>query len=155
LEAPNSYYAVGTQLPHTPLVQAGATLEGFFARDTDEWVLNAQYLSANNGNNLPAYTTFNAGLVTHVRFGTLTLVATNLFGTHTGLFTYYQGVNPMPLAGGGTFAYATTPLPPRQWQLTWRIPWHQHVSPPPKPPAKPAAPRASAATTTPAATTKP
>jgi len=45
----------------------------------------------------------------------------------------------MPVVGGGTFAYATTPAQPRQWTFTWDIPWTQHISLPPKPSPTPAA----------------
>ena len=143
LEMPNSFYAVGTQVPHKPLVTAGALIDGVLTHSRLEWVANAQYTSINNGYNLPAFTIFTAGLVFKSDHGTFSLVETNMFGADTGLFTTYQGVNPLAVVGGGSFAYATNPAPPRQWLFTWRLPWNQHVSPPPKKskPATTAAPK--------------
>jgi hypothetical protein len=40
----------------------------------------------------------------------------------------------MPLQGGGTFAYATTPLPPRSFTVQYQVRWHQHQAPPKKKP---------------------
>jgi hypothetical protein len=127
--ADGSYYAVGAQLPHRPLHTAGITIDGVLSHSGLEWLLNGQFTSANNGNNLPGYTTYSAGMLFHARIGTLTVLESNIFGTHTGLFTTYQGVNPMPVQGGGYFAFATTPLPPRQITVEYRVTWHEHQSP--------------------------
>lgn len=127
LQVPGSYYGVGWQLPHRPLRTAGLTFDGLLTHGKIEWLANAQFTAINNAQDLPAYTTYNAGLVLQADIGTLTLMESNIFGTHSGLFTTYQGIYPMPVVGGGTFAFATTPLPPRQWQFTWDIPWHQRV----------------------------
>jgi hypothetical protein len=126
METTGSYYAVGRQLPHRPLRTAGLTLDGALPKSHLEWLANAQFTAINNGHDLPAYTMYSAGLVFDTHHGTLTLIEANVFGTRTGLFSTYQGVNPYPVVGGGTFAFASDPLPPRQWLLTWDIPWHQH-----------------------------
>ncbi|MEO6913240.1 MAG: hypothetical protein ABI182_04395, partial [Candidatus Baltobacteraceae bacterium] len=123
-----SYYGLGLQLPHKPLRRAGLTIDAIQPKSRVELLLNAQFTGLNNAGNLPAFTVYNAGLVFFPNVGTITLTESNLFGTHTGLFTQYAGVYPMPVVGGGTFSFATTPLPPRQWALTWRIPWSQHKS---------------------------
>lgn len=142
MEYPGSFYAPGVQLPKKPLMTAGLTLDGLLAHAKMEWLFNAQFLSSNNAYNQPAFTTYTAGLVLHVHPGSLTILDTNIFNTRSGLFTTYQGVNPRPVVGGGTFAYSTSPLPPRQWQVIWRIPWSQHISPPkPNPSAAVAAPK--------------
>jgi len=129
LDATGSYYAVGRQLPHRPLQTAGLTLDGILPKGHLEWLANAQYTSVNNNYYLPAYTMYSAGLVLDTHYGSLALIEANVFGTHAGLFSTYQNVNPMPVVGGGTFAFASDPLPPRQWLLTWNIPWRQHVAP--------------------------
>ena len=46
--------------------------------------------------------------------------AGNIFGAHTGLFTTYQGIDPLPTQGGGSFALATTPLQPRSFPFNTR-----------------------------------
>lgn len=138
LEAPNSFYAVGTQLPNRPLRSASLTFSGILTHAHLEWFANGLFTEANNGANLPAFTNYSAGLVFQSRRGMMTLVESNVFGTHAGLFSTYQGVHPMPVVGGGTFAYSTIPAQPRQWTFTWDIPWTQHVSPP-KPSPKPSA----------------
>jgi len=139
LAAPGSFYAIGTQLPNRPLRSASLTLSGLLVHAKLEWFANAQYNGINNQANLPPFTFFNAGLFFQSKHGTMTLVESNVFGTHAGLFSTYQGVHPMPVVGGGTFAYATTPAQPRQWTFTWDIPWTQHISLPPKPSPTPAA----------------
>ncbi|MDQ6929706.1 MAG: TonB-dependent receptor [Candidatus Eremiobacteraeota bacterium] len=133
-----SYYAIGRQLPNRPLRTAGLILDGVVPKKHIEWLVGAHFSDVNNPNNLPAYTVFNAGLVITPKFGgTVTFVESNIFGTHTGLFSSYQGINPRQLVGGGSFAYSTTPLPPRQWSATWRIPWQQKVVPQPSAAPKP------------------
>jgi hypothetical protein len=127
LQYPGSYYGVGLQLPHRPLRTAGVTVDGTVPKSSFEWLLNAQFTSINNTQNLPPYTLYNAGIVLQTQRGSITLLESNIFGTRTGLFSTYQGINPMPVIGGGTFAFATQPLPPRQWQITWDIPWHQKL----------------------------
>ncbi|MGZ3527410.1 MAG: carboxypeptidase regulatory-like domain-containing protein [Vulcanimicrobiaceae bacterium] len=130
VELPGAYYGVGNQLPHRPLRTAGLTIDGVMPKSKLEWLANAEFTGINNGHDLPAYTTFSAGLVFQTNIGSLTLLESNVFGTRSGLFSTYQGVNPIPVIGGGTFAFASDPLPPRQWLLTWDIPWHQRTSAP-------------------------
>jgi hypothetical protein len=130
LATPGSYFAPGAQLPRRPLHTASLILDHVIPKAGLEWLLNAQYTSANNGYNLPAYTVFNGGIVKRLSTGSLTLTVSNIFGTHTGLFTTYQGVSPMPVQGGGSFAFATSPLPPRSIVLQYQVKWRQHYVPP-------------------------
>lgn len=133
LAFPGSYFTVGTQLSHHPLRTVGTTLLAVLPRQRMEWVLNAQFTGANNWQNLPAYTIYNAGLLVQLQRGSLRFAEGNIFGTHTGLFSTYQGVNPMPVQGGGAFAIATTPLEPRSFTVQYDLHWQQH---PPRKPAK-------------------
>jgi len=134
LAAPGSFYAVGRQLPNRPLRSAGLTLDGTLTHANLEWLVNGQFIDVNNGANLPAFTVYTAGLVFKAHVGTMTLLETNVFGTHVGdHFETYQGINPMPVNGGGTFAFATFAAQPRQWTFTWRIPWTQRIPPARKP----------------------
>lgn len=126
---PGSYVQAGAQLPHRPLRTAGLTLIGGVGHANVQWAFNAQFTGANNPQNLPAYTVYNAGLTMNLQHGSLRVFESNLFGTHTGLFTTYQGVNPFPVQGGGTFAQSTTPLPPRSFSVLYDIRWQQPAPP--------------------------
>lgn len=155
LEAVGSYYAIGRQLPHHPLVQAGLTADIETNGGALEWFLQGQYQSLNNPANLPAFTTVNVGLNAKLRYGTLSFIESNVFGTYADLFGTYRGIDPMPLVGGGTFAFSSDPGQPRQWSVMWTIPWHQHYSPPqqhapPKPLPKPSASPSAAPSASPA-----
>lgn len=128
MEVNGSYYAAGRQLPHRPLQTAGITFDGVLPKSHLEWLANAQFTSVNNRYDLPAFTVYSAGLVFHTNYGSLTLLDANVFGTRPGLFSTYQDVSPVPTVGGGSFAFASEPLPPREWQVTWDIPWRQHTT---------------------------
>jgi hypothetical protein len=131
LLGPNSYYGIGTQVPRIPLHKAGLIIDGIVPHTPLEWLADAEFTSANNQQNLPAYTIYNAGLVVKLPRGSLSVLAANILGTQSALFATYQGVNPMPLQGGGTFAFSTIPLPPRSLTLQYQIRWKQHFQPPP------------------------
>jgi hypothetical protein len=130
LAVAGSYYGIGVQLPHRPLRSADLILDQLIPRAGLELFADAHYVGINNGNNLPAYTMYSAGFAFKAKLGTITMLESNIFGTQAGLFTTYRGIDPMPVVGGGTFAFASTPLSPRQWLFVWKIPWAQHVSPP-------------------------
>lgn len=133
LLGPNSYYGIGLQVPRVPLHKAGLIIDGVVPHTPFEWLADAEFTSANNQQNLPAYTVYNAGVVVKLPRGSLSFLAANIFGTHTALFSTYEAINPMPLQGGGTFAFSTTPLPPRSITLQYQIRWRQHYQPPPPP----------------------
>jgi len=121
LDAPGSFYQQDAQLPRRPLHSANLILDFAMPHAPLQWLFNAHFTSLNNQSNLPAYTTYSAGLMFTGERGALTFTESNIFGSRTGLFTTYQDINAMPLVGGGSFAYSTTPLPPRQWTFTYRI----------------------------------
>ncbi len=142
---PGSYYGLGVQVPRVPVARAGLIVQSAAQHSRVGWYLNAQYTSANNPANQPAYTIYNASLVFQATRGNLVFFAGNIFGAHTGLFTTYQGIDPLPTQGGGSFALATTPLQPRSFSIQYQIRGQQHAKPLPaspspglsSPPAKP------------------
>ncbi len=144
LIGPNSYYSIGLQAPRVPLHKAGLIIDGVIPHTALEWLADAEFTSANNQLNLPAYTIYNAGVVMKVPRGSLSLLVANIFGTHAALFATYEGVNPMPLQGGGSFAFSTIPLPPRSITVQYQIRWRQHYKPPPPSPAPTASPKPGA-----------
>jgi len=135
LLGPNSFYGVGFQVPRAPLHKAGLIVDGLIPHTSLEWLADAEFTSANNQQNLPAYTVFNAGVVMKVPRGSLSFLVANIFGTQSALFSTYQGINPMPVQGGGTFAFSTIPLPPRSITIQYQVRWRQHYKPPPPPPS--------------------
>jgi hypothetical protein len=122
-----SYFTSGTQIAHQPVHTAGLSLVGALPSEHLEWIINAQYTDANNWQNLPGYTLYNGALILNLQRGQLRFTEGNIFGTHTGLFTTYQGVNPLPVQGGGSFAFATTPLPPRTFTVQYDVRWQQRA----------------------------
>ena len=63
LLAPGSYYSVGLQIPHVPLHKAGVIIDGAVPHSRLEWLADIEFTSANNPQNLPAYTIYNAGAI--------------------------------------------------------------------------------------------
>ena len=59
----------GQQLPNVPLQKAGIVLDYKSPHSIFEWLADAQHVGSNNPNNLPAYTTYDAGVTAqlHVR----------------------------------------------------------------------------------------
>lgn len=117
--APGNVYRNSVQLFNVAPYSAGVTFDGIY-RHQYEWLINAQLVGQNNGNNLPAYTTLNAGLVDRLPFGELSFVCTNLLDRDAFRFTRYQGINPIALVGGGTLAFPTSPIAPRSFSLSFK-----------------------------------
>ncbi|MDQ2865836.1 MAG: TonB-dependent receptor, partial [Candidatus Eremiobacteraeota bacterium] len=69
---PYSITISGQQLPNVPLQKAGLVLDYKPPRSSLEWLADAQYTGKNNPNNLPAFTTFDAGVSANLISGTLT-----------------------------------------------------------------------------------
>jgi hypothetical protein len=132
---PGSYYGIGVQVPRVPVTRGGLIVQSAAPHSRVSWYLNAQYTSANNPANQPAYTIYNASIVWQSTRGNLVFFAGNIFGAHTGLFTTYQGIDPLPTQGGGSFALATTPLQPRSFSIQYQVRGQQHAKPLPASPS--------------------
>ncbi len=61
-----------------PLQKAGIVFDYKAPRSILEWLADAQHVGSNNPNNLPAYTTYDAGVTAQLTRGTLTLAASNI-----------------------------------------------------------------------------
>ena len=83
---PYSITISGQQLPNQPLQKAGIVFDYKAPRSAFEWLADAQYTARNNPNNLPAYTTFDAGVTAALGLGTLTFAASNITNTYSGIF---------------------------------------------------------------------
>ena len=110
-----------------PLQKAGIVLDYKAPRSIFEWLADAQHVGANNPNNLPAYTTFDAGVTAQLTRGTLTFAATNITNTYSGIFASPANAVPYTTAGGYTIANIARPLVPRTYSLTYSARFGQGV----------------------------
>ena len=82
-----------------PLQKAGIVLDYKAPNSMFEWLADAQHVGANNPNNLPAYTTFDAGVTAQLTRGTLTFAATNITNAYAGVFASPANAVPFTTAG--------------------------------------------------------
>lgn len=112
----------GSQLPNVPLHRAGLTIDEKAANSPLELLFNAQYVSENNGNNLPAYVSADAGAVLSLpRAGSLTIAVNNVFNTYAGTFATFDNAVPLPTLDGSPLPTVARPLSPRQVSLTYSV----------------------------------
>lgn len=109
----------GAQLPNVPLHRAGVTLDYRAAHSAVEWIADANYVGSNNPQNLPAYTTVDAGVSTELQRGTLTVAASNIFNTYGGIFAGSQNAVPYTTANGLLVPTIARPNTPRQFSVTY------------------------------------
>ncbi len=120
----NNAYAItisGEQLPNVPLHRAGITLDYRARHSILEWLADAQYTGGNNQQNLPAYTTVDAGVSANLQHGTLSFVASNIFNTYGGVFSSTQWAVPYTTANGTQIATIARPNTPRQVAVTYTV----------------------------------
>jgi hypothetical protein len=118
---PFSITIPGQQLPNVPLQKAGLVLDYKAPHSILEWLADAQHVSANNPNNLPAYTTYDAGVTANLHIGTLTLAATNITNTYSGVFASPANAVAFTTAGGYVIPNIARPLQPRTLSATWSV----------------------------------
>jgi TonB-dependent Receptor Plug Domain len=118
----------GEQLPNVPLQKAGIVLDYKAPNSMLEWLADAQHVSANNPNNLPAYTTYDAGVTAQLTRGTITFAATNITNVFGGVFASPVNAVPFTTAGGDVIANIARPLTPRTYSLTYSAKFGQGVS---------------------------
>ena len=92
----------GQQLPNVPLQKAGIVLDYKAPNSMFEWLADAQHVGTNNPNNLPPYTTFDAGVTAQLTRGTLTLAATNVTDAYAGVFASPANAVPFTTPGDTT-----------------------------------------------------
>ena len=116
---PWSITIAGQQLPNVPLQKAGIVFDYKAPNSMLEWLADAQHVGANNPNNLPAYTTFDAGVTAQLTRGTLTFAATNITNAYAGVFASPANAVPFTTAGGTVIANIARPLMPRTYSVTY------------------------------------
>ncbi len=118
----------GNQLPNVPLHRAGLTLDYKPPRSAFEWLMNANYTSSNNSQNLPTYTTVDAGVNFQTSRGALTFAASNIFNTYGGIFATSQGAVPYVTQSGTIIPTVARPNTPRQYAATYTVRFGQNVA---------------------------
>ena len=118
---PFSITIPGQQLPNVPLQKAGLVLDYKAPHSILEWLADAQHVGSNNPNNLPAYTTYDAGVTANLHLGTLTLAATNITNTYSGVFASPANAVAFTTAGGYVLPNIARPLQPRTLSATWSV----------------------------------
>ncbi len=124
---PYAITIAGTQLPNVPLHRAGLTLDYKPPRSVFEYLANASYTGNNNSQNLPAYTTVDAGLNYQTSRGAVTFAASNIFNTYGGIFSTSQGAVPYVTQNGGIIPTVARPNTPRQYSVTYTLRFGQNV----------------------------
>ena len=119
LNNPYSITIPGSQLPNVPLHRAGITLDFKAPHSAIEWLADANYTSSNNSQNLPSYTTVDAGVDLHLARGDLTFAGSNIFNAYGGVFASSQWAVPYTTLGGTTIATIARPNTPRQFSVTY------------------------------------
>ena len=115
----------GQQLPNVPLQKAGIVLDYKAPHSMLEWLADAQHVSSNNPNDLPAYTTYDAGVTAQLTRGTLTFAATNITDTYAGVFSSPAFAVPYTTVGGYVIPNIARPLTPRTYSLTYSVKFGQ------------------------------
>jgi Carboxypeptidase regulatory-like domain/TonB-dependent Receptor Plug Domain len=125
---PYSITISGIQLPNQPLQRAGIVFDYKAPHSILEWLADAQYTGRNNPNNLPAYTTFDAGFSAALTRGTITFAASNVTNTFGGVFASPANAVPYATAGGFTIPTIARPLAPRSYSLTYGLKFGEGVT---------------------------
>ncbi|MDQ6930566.1 MAG: TonB-dependent receptor, partial [Candidatus Eremiobacteraeota bacterium] len=120
---PYSIVSSGKQLPNTPLHKAGLTVDYKAPNSHVETLFTAQYVGANNAQNLPAYTLVDAGVEAQLERGSLVFAANNIFNTQSGIFATNAGAVPYTTANGKFIPTIARPNTPREFQVTYTVPF--------------------------------
>ena len=121
LNNPYSITIPASQLPNVPLHRAGITLDYKDPGSLFEWLADANYTGSNNSQNLPAFTTVDAGVDAHLQHGDLVFAASNVFNTYGGVYASSQWAVPYTTLGGTQIATIARPNAPRQYSVTYTV----------------------------------
>jgi hypothetical protein len=109
----------GRQIPGRPLQTGSLTISLRQPHAQLEYIGNVRFVGSSNPQNIPPFAVVNTGVVAGFRYGTLSLLASNVFNSQAGLFTTNRGLNPFTLRDGSSIAFSSTPLSPRQITLRY------------------------------------
>jgi hypothetical protein len=122
---PYSYFIPGAQVPGTPLHKAGLALDYKAPASRLELLVDANYTSIDNSQNLPGYATADAGVAYGDAISSVTLAYTNVFDKDAALFATPDGAVPYLTIGGMAIGTVARPLSPRQYSLTYALKFGQ------------------------------
>ncbi len=125
---PYSITIPNQQLPNVPLQKAGIVFDYKSPHSIFEWLADAQHTGSNNPNNLPAYTTYDAGVTAQLTRGTLTFAATNITNAYAGVFASPENAVPFTTAGGYVIPNIARPLTPRTYSATYSVKFGQGLA---------------------------
>ena len=121
IDNPYSITISGSQLPNVPLQKAGVVLDYRSRRSSLEYLADAQYTGKNDPHNLPAYTTFDAGVSANLSTGTVTAAVSNLTNAYSGIFASPQNAVPYVTQSGVAIPTIARPLTPRTYSMTYAV----------------------------------
>ncbi len=104
---------VGAQLPNRPIHKGNLTFDALMPRSGIELLANAQYVGANNQQNLGPYVSMSFGVSHRLGPGQVTVFTNNAFNVYSGVFATNAYAQPLALSSGGFYETAATPLTPR------------------------------------------
>ncbi len=121
IDNPYSLVISGVQVPNIPMHRGGLTLDYKAPHSAVEGLLNGNFVSANNANNLPGYVTADAGVAMTMTKGTVTVAMTNIFNKYGYDFASPANSVPLETAGGSLVPTVARPLSPRQLSVTYTV----------------------------------
>ena len=119
LFGPRSTVIAGRQLPNVPRHAANLSFNAALGSRLAALV-QTSYWSGNNSYNLPAYVTFDAGILAQAPRGLLSVTITNIGNAHAGPFATVQGAVPLTMLDG-SFPTIAQPLAPRTLRVGYRF----------------------------------
>ncbi len=129
IDNPYSTIISGAQIPNRPLHTGGLLFDYTPGNSIFDYVANAQYTGSNNGNNLPAFTTFNAAIGARFTRGYLYVSAQNITNRFAGIFASPAYAVPLQTVGGILIPQLARPLTPRSYSVTYQIRFGQGIKP--------------------------
>jgi hypothetical protein len=115
----DSTLILDSQLPGRPLHSANLTIDALYSPMNLELLANAHYVGAGNNQYIAPYALLNFGLSHPLGIGRITVFASNMFNTETGMFSTLQYAQPIPLSGGGYLVQAARPNAPRSYTVSY------------------------------------
>lgn len=109
----------GRQLPGRPFADASWSLAYGSGRGM-LLLFDAHYVSRNNPNALPAYTTFDASAMVPTAHGGVSVALLNLTNVHPGPFATSAGAVSLPMLVG-SYRPPAQPLPPRTFEVRYQV----------------------------------